>query len=413
MFSAMNSIKIFGRDIIQDSAVAQLETCVNIINGAIGVLTPDSHLGKHHPIGGAIAYPNHLSWSGVGPDIACGNKAVKTGIKIDSEFRADLPRIMDEVFKRISFGVGRPNNEPIEHHVFDKISTAHVVEQRKFLQLAKDQLGTVGSGNHFVDLFEGQDGYLWIGVHFGSRGFGFKTAAGFLALSQNLSFSDKANEGDGNGPPVLFDARTDLGQSYLSAMELAGEYAYAGRDTVVSKVLEILGNPNVSFTVHNHHNFIWRENHFGQDYWVARKGCTPAFPNQYGFIGANMHDTSLIVQGVDSEDSKAALYSTVHGAGRRLSRTQAAGKKKWVFDETQKRKVPKIITKGLVDFNAVQSKMLESGIQLRGAGADEAPECYKKLDEVVGFMPNNIKIIDRLKPIGVAMAGSEFDPYKD
>jgi tRNA-splicing ligase RtcB (3'-phosphate/5'-hydroxy nucleic acid ligase) len=115
-------------------------------------------------------------------------------------------------------------------------------------------------------------------------------------------------------------------------MELAGEYAYAGRDVVVAKVLEILGAEPV-YEVHNHHNFAWREEHGGRTYWVIRKGCTPARPAQEGFVGGSMGDESVILEGVASAEAEASLFSTVHGAGRIMSRTQAAGKirrrKRW------------------------------------------------------------------------------------
>src|SRR5262249_14046950 len=116
-----------------------------------------------------------------------------------------------------------------------------------------------------------------------------------------------------------------LGRSYIEAMHLAGEYAYAGRDTVVAKVLEILG-AEASEEVHNHHNFAWKERHFDTDVWVVRKGCTPAFPGQAGFVGATMGEASVILRGADSDASRDLLYSTVHGAGRVMSRTQAAGR---------------------------------------------------------------------------------------
>ncbi len=320
---------------------------------------------------------------------------------------------MDELFKRISFGVGRHNNEPVDHEVFDKIANAEFEPQRQLLGLAKSQLGTVGSGNHYVDLFKDSEGFLWIGNHFGSRGFGHKTAMGFIAMFQGLRFEDKAKEGSMDAPPILFDTNTFTGQAYINAMQLAGEYAYAGRDMVINKVLEILDNPLVTFEVHNHHNFAWKENHFGSDYWVVRKGCTPAFPNQLGFIGANMLDNSVIIEGVETDQSKDTLYSTVHGAGRIMSRTEAAGKKKWIKDENGRKK-PTVIAKGKVDFDEVKAKMRERKIELRGAGADEAPQCYKKLNEVLSYMGDTIKILHELEPIGVAMAGNEtYDPYKD
>lgn len=404
----MKRIKIFGKEIIDEKSIAQIERC--IFENDIGVLTADAHYGYGHPIGGAVAYKNRISLSGVGFDIACGNKAVRTDIKADL---IELPKIMDKIYSQISFGIGRKNNQPVDHQVLDKISKAKFNPQRKLITLAKEQLGTVGSGNHFVDLFKDDEGYLWIGVHFGSRGFGHRTTMGFIALSKGKSFDDKVNEGSMDSPPILFDVKSELGQAYLEAIHLAGEYAYAGRDIVVDHVLKIIGNPQVTFEVHNHHNFAWREEHYGEKYWVVRKGCTPAFPNQLGFIGANMMNDSVIVEGIDSELSKQALYSTVHGAGRTMSRNEAAGKKKWKRDIDGISR-PVTIGRGKVNFEKVKYEMKQRGIELRGSGADEAPECYKKLDDVIFYMENTIKVIFRLHPIGVAMAGSDvYDPYKD
>lgn len=435
-------LTIFGRDLIDENSIKQIENCYG--EEDIAVLTADAHYGYGHPIGGAVAYKNHISLSGVGFDIACGNKAVRTDIKADG---LDVSRIMDEIFRRISFGVGRVNDEPVEHPVIEKISQAEFRPQASLWQMAQNQLGTVGSGNHFVDLFEDEEGFLWIGIHFGSRGFGHRTTTGFIALSKGLRFGDKATEGGMDSPPILFELNSELGQSYIEAMQLAGEYAYAGRDMVVSKVLEILDNPNVTFQVHNHHNFAWKETHFGEDYWVVRKGCTPAFPGQKGFVGSTMADISVVVEGVDSELSRDGLYSTVHGAGRVMSRTQAAGKKKfrkaWKCgnhrecdgelssgiargEDGSNPKCPKcgskmhkhqwqeIIKPGSVDFETVKGSVKTKGVQLRGAGADEAPECYKRLEDVLAAQGETIKVIHRLRPIGVAMAGAEvFDPYKD
>ena len=208
--------------------------------------------------------------------------------------------------------------------MLDAIKDADFEPQRALHETAAKQLGTVGAGNHYVDLFEDEEGWVWVGVHFGSRGFGHRTASGFLALAQGLAFDAHAKEGEMDSPPVLLHVDTELGQSYIAAMNLAGEYAYAGRDTVVAKVLEILGAQETE-SVHNHHNFAWRENHFGTDVWVIRKGCTPAFPGQEGFVGATMGEPSVILRGSDSGASQELLYSTVHGAGRVMSRTQGRG----------------------------------------------------------------------------------------
>jgi len=394
-------IKTYGE--IEQEAFEQIKNCSE--NADYAVLCADHHVGYSMPIGGAVAYKNHISPSGVGFDIACGNKAVMTDVNAGD---VEIGKVMDEIFKKISFGVGRTNPEPVDHPVFDKINKSEFQPQRKLLTLAREQLGTVGSGNHYVDLFEDENGKLWIGVHFGSRGFGYKTAMGFLALAQGLGFeSVPKNANSMNMKPVLFDTKSDPGIDYINAMHLAGEYAYAGRDIVVNKVLEILGARSV-YEVHNHHNFAWQEEHFGEKYWVVRKGCTPAFPGQQSFIGSTMGDNSYIIEGIDGKESKEALYSTVHGAGRIMSRTRAAGKRKW-----KKGKVISL-TRGEVNFQKVKEEIRKKGIELRGGGADEAPEVYKSLNEVLNYHQNTIKILHRLKPLGVAMAGEDvYDPYKD
>ncbi len=396
-------LTIFGEPIIDAKAIEQIKRCQSSPDDR-ATLTADAHYGYGHPIGGVVAYRNKISLSGVGFDIACGNKACQTNLRAAD---IDVEKVMDEIFKQIGFGMGRPNPKPIDHPVFDAIAKASFVPQRKMISTAMSQLGTVGSGNHFIDLFEDEDGWLWIGVHFGSRGFGHKTTTGFIALSKGKNFEDPAPEGGMDAPPILFDADSALGQDYLTAMRLAGDYAYAGRDVVVDKVLEIL-QAKSTFEVHNHHNFLWEEEHLGEKYYVVRKGATPAFPGQYGFVGATMSDISVIIKGIDSPLSREGLYSTVHGAGRAMSRTQAAGKKRHRGGRVE------YITKGLVDWPAVKKEMKAKKIALRGGGADEAPECYKKLKHVLAYHEGTIETVHHLRPIGVAMAAPDmFDPYKD
>jgi tRNA-splicing ligase RtcB len=221
-------------------------------------------------------------------------------------------------------------------------------------------------------------------------------------------------------------------------MELAGEYAYAGRDVVVAKVLEVLSAEPVH-EVHNHHNFAWREEHGGRTYWVIRKGCTPARPGQAGFVGGSMGDESVILEGVASAEATDALFSTVHGAGRVMSRTQAAGRvrrrKRWACayrdcdrlfqsadatcpehpgSRTLKTWIQEQVKPGVVDWPAVQARLRDQDIVLVGGGADEAPEVYKRLPEVLAAHGASIRVTHRLRPLGVAMAGRDIhDPYKD
>ena len=159
-------------------------------------------------------------------------------------------------------------------------------------------------------------------------------------------------------------------------------------------------------SVHNHHNFAWREEHDGDLYWVVRKGATPAFPGQKGFVGGTMAEPAVILEGVESEESKLALYSTIHGAGRVLGRRDAAG----VVD----RKTGEVKRPGKVTREMMNAKIAEANVELRGAGVDESPHCYKRLNEVLAAHQSSVKILHTLTPVGVAMAGAnEFDPYKD
>src|SRR5919109_3455613 len=236
----MPSIKTFGP--VDDRSLKQLQRCIDSGDAEFGVLCADHHPGYSQPIGGGIAYEGYVSPSGVGYDIGCGNKAALTELtRADLERLGGVERVMREVTRRISFGMGVPAHERVDHPVLHAISRAEFAPQRKLAPLAASQLGTVGSGNHYVNLMEDERGRIWVGVHFGSRGFGHKTASGFLALAEGKRFEERAVEGEMDSPPVLFEAGSELGGAYIAAMELAGEYAYAGRDVVVAKVLEILG----------------------------------------------------------------------------------------------------------------------------------------------------------------------------
>src|SRR4051812_41850158 len=170
---------IFGQH--DENTIAQLERCADAEPGARAVLCADGHLGYSMPIGGVVGYHNVISPSGVGYDIACGNLAARTNLRADTIDDREWTRIANQIQRSISFGIGRKNSEPVKDHpVFDRIARSPVPQQRALLGLAREQLGTVGSGNHYVDLLEDEDGWLWIGVHFGSRGFGHRTATGFM-----------------------------------------------------------------------------------------------------------------------------------------------------------------------------------------------------------------------------------------
>jgi tRNA-splicing ligase RtcB len=397
---------VFGQH--EEQTLAQLR---DVASRAVrAALMADGHLGYVMPIGGVAAYRDQVSVVGVGFDIACGNAAIRTDLSA-AGIAPHLPELADEIQAAISFGVGRKNraeDAPVEHPLFDDpaweaIPGAPAREQLR--AKARAQLGTVGSGNHYVDLFADEQERVWVGVHFGSRGFGFGVAYGFLALGQGGAWGDRAPERE-----TLLDLRTPLGDGYWRLMNLAGRYAYAGREWVARKVVALLGGREQEL-VHNHHNFAWREQHGGESLVVVRKGATPAFPGQRGFVGGSMGDDAVIIEGVAADDPAAralqesAMFSTVHGAGRVMSRTAAAG--------TRNRR-GKVLRRGAISREMMHAWVREKGVVLRGGGTDESPHVYRRLPVVLAAQGPTVRVLHTLRPLAVVMAGpDEFDPYKD
>jgi tRNA-splicing ligase RtcB len=381
-------------------------------------LMADGHLGYVMPIGGVAAYRDEVSVVGVGFDIACGNAAIRTDVTLSDfgtegrERRTTLGAIADEINDVISFGLGRTNradDAPVDHPLFEDPAWEAVPSDRRndLLEKARAQLGTVGSGNHYVDVFADEDDCIWVGVHFGSRGFGHTVASAFLALGQGRSWGERVPERE-----IILPLDSPLGHDYYALMELAGRYAYAGREWVVRKVVDLIGGREREL-VHNHHNFAWRETHFGEEFIVVRKGATPAFPGQMGFIGGSMGDDAVIVRGASPDPGsqtettqREALYSTVHGAGRVMSRTAARGR--------VRRKTGQVIRPGKVSPEMMREWVRRKGVVLRGGGLDESPHVYRRLPQVLAAQGRTIEILHTLRPLIVVMAGTDvFDPYRD
>ncbi|MDF2971934.1 MAG: hypothetical protein K0R61_2384 [Microvirga sp.] len=343
--------RIYGEH--DEKTIRQLDRCMEAGSAFKGVLCADGHLGYAHPIGGVVAYEEHISISGVGFDIACGNMAVRLDTRYE-DIAAETGRILSDIGRSISFGIGQRNAVKVDHELFDS-PLWDEAGARDLKTMAQQQLGTVGSGNHYVDLFEDEEGFVWIGVHFGSRGLGHKITTRQLAL---------VGAKDGmEVEPALVHQDSEVGQSYLAGVKLGGLYAYAGREWVVERVRRIIGG-HITDSVHNHHNFVWRESHEGRDYWVVRKGATPAFPGQRGFVKKN----------------KAGQWTR-----------------------------PPRFTRDEMD-----AWLRDKGILLRGGDVDESPMVYRRLEEVLAYHQGTIEIEHTLRPFAVAMAGpGEFDPYKD
>lgn len=409
----------------------------------------DGHRGYVMPVGGVAAYDNAVSVPGVGYDIACGNAAIQTNLKLNdicNKHLADidnnpysavtdknLNQIADKIAQSISFGIGRSNladDAPVDDPLFVDPAwnlVPNVGAYRDDLRdKARRQLGTVGSGNHYVDVFvDRADESLWVGVHFGSRGLGHTIASNFLAIGQGGRWGDRGHEVE-----TLLQLDLPSGYDYWELMSLAGRYAYAGREWVTRKVVEMLGGQEVQL-VHNHHNFAWKEQQFDvegnqRELVVVRKGATPAFAGQRGFVGGSMGDDAVILQGrplhaLGDEDDAildqqiASAFSTVHGAGRVMSRTEAAGKRNRRTGQLKRNKeTGEIIKPGRVTPEMMKEWIHRKGVVLRGGGLDESPHVYRRLPDVLAAQGKTVEVLHTLRPIVVVMAGAnEFDPYRD
>ena len=400
-------MQVFGQH--EKQTLAQLERVASSAEHA--ALMADGHLGYVMPIGGVAAYRNQVSVAGVGFDIACGNAAIRTDLRLNDlrdrpgGLRRNLERIGDEIRTGLTFGIGGTNKSsdaPSDHPLFDDPAWAAVPGKHRpaLLDKARKQLGTVGSGNHYVDIFADEQDRVWVGVHFGSRGFGHTVASSFLAIGQGAEWGTRVPEAE-----VIFDLDAPAGHDYWHLMNLAGRYAYAGREWAVRKTVDIIGGREVEL-VHNHHNFAWEEEHFGRTFVVVRKGATPAFPGQKGFVGGSMGDNSVVLEGTRGAPAESpagelqatALYSTVHGAGRVMSRTAARGKRH--------RRTGKVIKRGKVSREMMRDWVDQKGVVLRGGGTDESPHVYRRLPDVLAAQGNTITVLHTLRPLVVVMAGA-------
>lgn len=361
------------------NTLAQMYRALSHPAARYGVLCADNHLGYAHPIGGVIAYEDHISLSGVGFDIGCGNTAVRLDRKVAE--LGDLEDVADLIAKNVSFGLGRVNETKVESWVFDDFE---LTWKDPFVKDLRDkavaQFGTVGSGNHYVDVFADDEGQAWIGVHFGSRGLGHTIATRFLK---------EAGGKDGmNVPATVLPVFGELGTRYLLAMHLAGNYAASARNWVVEHVMKLLG-AQATYHVNNHHNFAWYEDGL----WVVRKGATPNFPDQESFVGGSMGDSSFILRGKSSPGNQSLGHSTIHGAGRAMSRGDARRN---------------------LSRDDWQLWMMDKNVIVRGGDIDESPMSYKRIDDVLASHTDTVDIVHRLQPVIAVMAGRDItDPFKD
>ncbi len=373
--------KIWGTD-IDPEAKAQMEAAASLPVAVAGALMPDAHVGYGLPIGGVLATDNAVIPYGVGVDIAC--RMMMTIFDVPPK----LVRTQEELYKKAieentRFGVGAEWKIKKQHDVMDEDWNVSPVT-REMKDKAHRQLGTSGSGNHFVEFGEmvfDEDtlgipagSYLALLSHSGSRGTGASVADYYTRVAKKKQ-------------PQLIGAARNLawldvdqeGAEYWAAMELMGKYASANHHLIHEAIIDALGHP-VLKQVENHHNFAWREKHGGRNVIVHRKGATPAGKGVLGIIPGSMGTPGFLVEGLGNAES---LASTSHGAGRRMSRKQA--KKTYTWKETK--------------------EFLErQGVTLLSAGLDEVPWAYKNINDVMNAQLDLAKPLGKFMPRLVKMA---------
>ena len=344
---------------------------------------PDAHLGYGLPIGGVLATRNAVIPYAVGVDIACRMKMSVLDLPVDTLVR-DPGKLAKAIETETRFGIGASFKKPREHAVMEE-DWALTSQTRRLKDKAWAQLGTSGSGNHFVEfgIFEiettefGPDPgrYLALLSHSGSRGAGATIAGHYskLAMSQHPELPQDLTH------LSWLDLDSEEGQEYWRSMELMGMYAAANHACIHRHVPHHLG-AEVLFDLENHHNFAWKEVHDGEAVIVHRKGATPAGVGVFGIIPGSMATTTYVVRGKGNSDS---LNSAAHGAGRLMSRTQA---------------------KKTFGWPQVREYLERRGVTLLSAGLDEVPMAYKDIEKVMAAQVDLVEPVARFQPKIVKMA---------
>jgi tRNA-splicing ligase RtcB len=363
--------------------VQQMEHACQLPVAVAGALMPDAHTGYGLPIGGVLATRDAVIPYAVGMDIACRMKLTVLDLP-PSLIRGAEGKLRNVLAQATRFGVGAGFDVPKQHPVLDEDWSFSPVT-RQFRDKAAHQLGSSGSGNHFVEFgtltLAGDDLGLKAGVytallsHSGSRGVGGQVATHYsrLAMQQHPELPRELRQ------LAWLDLAGEAGQEYWQAMQLMGRYAAASHHLIHRDIVRLLG-ADVLLDIENHHNFAWREQHFGEDVIVHRKGATPANPGVLGVIPGSMATPGYVVRG---RGVAASMNSASHGAGRRMSRTA---------------------TKNSCTWSAARKLLAERGVVLISAGLDEVPMGYKDIDAVMAAQGDLVDIVARFDPKLVKMA---------
>ncbi len=370
-------------DDVEPTAVTQMDNACRLPISVAGALMPDAHQGYGLPIGGVLATRNAVIPYAVGVDIACRMKL--SVLDLPPEQLNQRPdRLRRAIEAETSFGVGATFRDRRHHEVMDHNWRISPVTER-LKDKAWSQLGTSGSGNHFVELgvltldapeLGLESGrYLALLSHSGSRGTGAAVADHYSRLARSLR-RDLPRE---LVHLAWLDLDSEAGREYWQAMQLMGRYAAANHELIHRHIVDHLG-ARVLAGVENHHNFAWIERHRGQEVVVHRKGATPAGDGDLGVIPGSMASPAYVVRGRGNPDS---LRSAAHGAGRRMSRTEARRR----FSRRE-----------------LDALLAARGVQLLSAGLDEVPMAYKDIDQVMAAQRDLVAVIARFDPRLVKMS---------
>ncbi len=385
--------KIWGRD-LEPGALDQMKNASRLPVAVAGALMPDAHQGYGLPIGGVLATRNAVIPYAVGVDIACRMKLTVLDLPVSALDR-EQNRLTRALERETRFGVGAEFRDRRQHEVMDDDWRMTPVTER-LKDRAWSQLGTSGSGNHFVEFGRltvldesvglAAGDYLALLSHSGSRGAGANVAQHYSTLARHRH-PELPRE---LAHLAWLDLSSEAGQEYWAAMELMGRYAAANHHLIHAHVARALG-VDVLLDIENHHNFAWRERHHlpdGSDAEVIvhRKGATPAGRGVLGVIPGSMGTPGYVVRG---KGVAASLNSASHGAGRRMSRTKAKATFKW---------------------DAVQKFLRERQVTLLSAGLDEVPMAYKDIDQVMAAQNDLVDTLARFEPRLVKMAPSGEPP---
>jgi len=385
--------QIWGEN-LESTAVDQLKNACKLPVAVSGALMPDAHVGYGLPIGGVLATSDAVIPYAVGVDIACRMKMTVLDLPV-SALAADQARLTGALERETRFGMGAAFRSRRQHDVMDADWRATSVTSN-LKDRAWAQLGTSGSGNHFVEfgrltVFDEGAGlsrgeYLALLSHSGSRGTGAQIAQHYSGLARKL----RPELPQELSHLAWLDLSSEAGQEYWTAMELMGRYAAANHELIHAYVARALG-VEVLLDIENHHNFAWRERHRLPDgseaeVIVHRKGATPAGAGVLGIIPGSMATPGYVVRG---KGVAASLNSAAHGAGRRMSRTKA---------------------KAMFTWDVAQRFLRERGVTLLSAGLDEVPMAYKDIDEVMAAQSDLVEPLARFEPRLVKMAPSGEPP---